>query len=52
MFQTTIANRTSTEGVGLHTGVYGHLTLSPAPAETGDVDRREADRMGWSRGDR
>jgi UDP-3-O-[3-hydroxymyristoyl] N-acetylglucosamine deacetylase len=40
MFQTTIANRTSTEGVGLHTGVYGHLTLSPAPAETGIVFRR------------
>src|SRR6202451_149855 len=40
MFQTTIASRTSTEGVGLHTGVYGHLTLSPAPAETGIVFRR------------
>src|ERR1700736_1529237 len=40
MFQTTIASPTSTEGVGLHTGVYGHLTLSPAPAETGIVFRR------------
>src|ERR1700720_475943 len=40
MFQTTIASSTSTEGVGLHTGVYGHLTLSPAPAETGIVFRR------------
>src|SRR6202048_4298392 len=40
MFQTTIASPTSTEGVGLHTGVYGRLTLSPAPAETGIVFRR------------
>ena len=40
VFQTTIASPTSTEGVGLHTGVYGHLTLSPAPAETGIVFRR------------
>jgi UDP-3-O-[3-hydroxymyristoyl] N-acetylglucosamine deacetylase len=40
MFQTTIASPTNTEGVGLHTGVYGHLTLSPAPAETGIVFRR------------
>src|ERR1700738_2778501 len=40
MFQTTIASPTSAEGVGLHTGVYGRLTLSPAPAETGIVFRR------------
>ena len=40
MFQTTIASSASTEGVGLHTGVYGHVTLTPAPAETGIVFRR------------
>ncbi len=40
MFQTTIANSATTEGVGLHTGVYGHVTLTPAPAETGIVFRR------------
>src|ERR1700736_328615 len=40
MFQTTIASPTSTEGVGLHTGVYGHIRLSPAPADAGIVFRR------------
>src|ERR1700704_2359427 len=40
MFQTTIANPASAEGVGLHTGVYGHIRLVPAPAETGIVFRR------------
>jgi UDP-3-O-[3-hydroxymyristoyl] N-acetylglucosamine deacetylase len=40
MFQTTIATTATTEGVGLHTGVYGHVTLTPAPAETGIVFRR------------
>src|SRR5450755_2490344 len=40
MFQTTIASSASTEGVGLHTGVYGHVTLTPAPAETGIGVRR------------
>ena len=40
MFQTTIASSASNEGVGLHTGVYGHVTLTPAPAETGIVFRR------------
>jgi UDP-3-O-[3-hydroxymyristoyl] N-acetylglucosamine deacetylase len=40
MFQTTIASSASTEGVGLHTGVYGHVSLTPAPAETGIVFRR------------
>src|SRR5450432_4868014 len=40
MFQTTIASSASTEGVGLHTGVYGHVALTPAPAETGIVFRR------------
>jgi len=37
MFQTTIANESFAEGVGLHTGVYGHVRLAPAPAETGIV---------------
>src|SRR5450755_3644022 len=40
MFQTTIAHPSSAEGVGLHTGVYGHLRLMPAPADTGIVFRR------------
>src|SRR5947209_11531105 len=40
MFQTTIAKVSSAEGVGLHTGVYGHVRLVPAPAETGIVFRR------------
>jgi UDP-3-O-[3-hydroxymyristoyl] N-acetylglucosamine deacetylase len=40
MFQTTIISSASTEGIGLHTGVYGHVTLTPAPAETGIVFRR------------
>jgi len=40
MFQTTITREASVEGVGLHTGVYGHLRLVPAPADTGVVFRR------------
>jgi UDP-3-O-[3-hydroxymyristoyl] N-acetylglucosamine deacetylase len=40
MLQTTIANSASAEGVGLHTGVYGHIRLVPAPADTGIVFRR------------
>jgi UDP-3-O-[3-hydroxymyristoyl] N-acetylglucosamine deacetylase len=40
MFQTSIAREASAEGVGLHTGVYGHVRLVPAPAETGIVFRR------------
>src|SRR5258707_2645076 len=40
MFQTTIANPASAEGVGLHTGVYSHIRLVPAPADTGIVFRR------------
>src|SRR5258708_16243753 len=40
MFQTTIAKPASAEGVGLHTGVYGHIRLVPAPADTGIVFRR------------
>lgn len=40
MFQTTILRSASAEGVGLHTGVYGHIRLVPAPADTGIVFRR------------
>src|ERR1700675_1660332 len=40
MFQTTVARESFAEGVGLHTGVYGHVRLVPAPAETGIVFRR------------
>ena len=40
MHQTTIQRPVSTEGVGLHTGVFGHLRLLPAPADTGIVFRR------------
>ena len=40
MFQSTIAREASAKGVGLHTGVYGHLRLVPAPADTGIVFRR------------
>src|SRR5258705_8567967 len=40
MFQTTIQREVSTEGVGLHTGVFGHVRLVPAPADTGIVFRR------------
>src|SRR6266436_3746239 len=40
MFQTTIANESFAEGVGLHTGVHGHVRLVPAPADTGIVFRR------------
>jgi UDP-3-O-[3-hydroxymyristoyl] N-acetylglucosamine deacetylase len=40
MFQTTIQRMVQTEGVGLHTGVFGHLCLVPAPADTGIVFRR------------
>ncbi len=40
MFQTTILRPASAEGVGLHTGVYGHIRLMPAPADTGIVFRR------------
>src|SRR5262244_3953679 len=40
MFQTTISRESSVEGVGLHTGVHGHVRLMPAPAETGIVFRR------------
>ena len=40
MLQTTISKPSSAEGVGLHTGVYGHITLRPAPADAGIVFRR------------
>lgn len=40
MFQTTIQREVSADGVGLHTGVFGHLRLVPAPADTGVVFRR------------
>jgi len=40
MLQTTIANTASAEGVGLHTGVFGHIRLVPAPADAGIVFRR------------
>ena len=40
MLQTTIGREVSADGVGLHTGVRGHVTLVPAPAETGIVFRR------------
>src|SRR3981189_3435532 len=40
MFQTTVARARVAEGVGLPTGVYGHVRLVPAPAETGIVFRR------------
>src|SRR5208282_2024264 len=40
LFQSTIARESSAEGVGLHTGVYGHVRLVPAPADTGIVFRR------------
>src|SRR6201998_2835770 len=40
MFQTTIQRPSSAEGVGLHTGAFGHIRLVPAPADTGIVFRR------------
>jgi UDP-3-O-[3-hydroxymyristoyl] N-acetylglucosamine deacetylase len=40
MFQTTIAREARTEGVGLHTGVFGQVRLLPAPADAGIVFRR------------
>jgi UDP-3-O-[3-hydroxymyristoyl] N-acetylglucosamine deacetylase len=39
-FQSTLAKSVSTEGVGLHTGVFSHLSLKPAPPDTGIVFRR------------
>src|SRR6266481_1122987 len=40
MFQNTIQREVSTEGIGLHTGVFGHVRLLPAPADSGIVFRR------------
>jgi UDP-3-O-[3-hydroxymyristoyl] N-acetylglucosamine deacetylase len=37
MNQTTISKEVSTTGVGLHTGVEVHLTLKPAPENTGYI---------------
>ena len=37
MNQTTISNEVSTTGVGLHTGVEVHLSLKPAPENTGYI---------------
>src|SRR4029077_7590037 len=40
MFQTTTSRPAAAEGVGLHTGMFGHVRLLPAPADTGIVFRR------------
>ena len=40
MLQSTIAREAAAKGVGLHTGVFGHLRLLPAPPDTGIVFRR------------
>src|SRR5450755_2404815 len=40
MFQTTILRSSTAEGVGLHTGVFGHIRLNAAPADTGIGVRR------------
>jgi UDP-3-O-[3-hydroxymyristoyl] N-acetylglucosamine deacetylase len=40
LFQSTIARESSAQGIGLHTGVHGHVRLVPAPADTGIVFRR------------
>src|SRR5260370_19658660 len=40
MSKTTIHKESVAEGVGIHPGVYGHVRLVPAPAETGIVFRR------------
>src|ERR1700689_2017367 len=40
MLQTTILRSSTAEGVGLHTGVFGHVRLLSAPADTGIVFRR------------
>lgn len=40
MLQSTITREASAKGVGLHTGVFGHLRLQPAPPDTGIVFRR------------
>src|SRR5262249_3919188 len=40
MFQTTIQREVYAEGIGLHTGVFGHARLAPAPPDTGIVFRR------------
>jgi UDP-3-O-[3-hydroxymyristoyl] N-acetylglucosamine deacetylase len=40
MFQTTIHRAVAFEGVGLHTGVFGHVRLVPATGDTGIIFRR------------
>src|SRR5260370_7243042 len=40
MFQNTIQRQVSSGGTGLHTGVFGHVRLLPAPADSGVVFRR------------
>ncbi len=39
-YQNTIQRSVETSGIGLHTGVPGHLRLEPAPADTGILFRR------------
>ena len=39
-FQTTIQRPVEIAGIGLHTGVRGHVRLVPAPADTGILFRR------------
>jgi UDP-3-O-[3-hydroxymyristoyl] N-acetylglucosamine deacetylase len=39
-FQTTIQRPVEISGIGLHTGVPGHVRLVPAPADTGILFRR------------
>lgn len=38
--QKTIAKSISFEGIGLHSGVYSHMTINPAEANTGYVFKR------------
>jgi UDP-3-O-[3-hydroxymyristoyl] N-acetylglucosamine deacetylase len=39
-FQTTICDRVSLDGIGLHSGRFVELTICPAPADTGIKFRR------------
>jgi UDP-3-O-[3-hydroxymyristoyl] N-acetylglucosamine deacetylase len=39
-YETTIRSAVEFTGIGLHTGVFGHLRILPAPAGTGIVFRR------------
>src|ERR1700734_381986 len=40
MFEATVDGPSAAEGVGIHTGAFGHIRLVPAPADTGIVFRR------------